>query len=133
MEPLSYKGDLNFELVSENWDNFCGFVSQVDKAIFAHLSLSKPSNFEIDKLVIGMDDSHKFQFDLLNRPASKKNLEKYLKKFFSKEIKLNIIIGPDQGRNSDDLPNNLNPDRLFNGSPGVRKLFDLIDGEILNQ
>jgi len=133
IEPLSYQGGLKFEIVSENWDNFCRFVSQEDKAIFAHLSLSMPSRLEDYILTIGVDDSHKFQFEQLNKIGNKKSLEKYLKKYFSQEVKLNIIQGPNEGRNSGDLPGNFNPEKLFNGSPGAKKLFDLMDGEILTQ
>ncbi len=133
VEPLKYQGDLSIDIISENWDDFCSFISQEDKAIFAHLSLSMPSQFENNVLKIGMDNSHKFQFEQLNKIGNKKSLEKYLKKYFSKEIKLNIIQGPNEGRKSGDFPNNLNPEKLFNGSPEVKKLFDLMDGEILTQ
>ncbi|UCE67513.1 MAG: DNA polymerase III subunit gamma/tau [Candidatus Zixiibacteriota bacterium] len=133
VEPLKYQGDLSIDIISENWDDFCSFISQEDKAIFAHLSLSMPSQFENDILKIGMDDSHKFQFEQLSKIGNKKSLEKHLKKFFSKEMKLNIIQGPNEGRKSGDLPGNLNPEKLFNGSPGLKKLFDLMDGEILTQ
>ncbi|UCC79261.1 MAG: DNA polymerase III subunit gamma/tau, partial [Candidatus Zixiibacteriota bacterium] len=133
VEPLKYQGDLSIGIISENWDNFCSFISQEDKAIFAHLSLSMPSQYENDVLKIGMDDSHKFQFEQLNKIGNKKSLEKYLKKYFSKDIRLNIIQGPNEGRKSGDFPNNLNPEKLFNGSPEVKKLFDLMDGEILTQ
>jgi DNA polymerase-3 subunit gamma/tau len=133
IEPLSYQGGLKFEIVSENWDNFCSFVSQEDKAIFAHLSLSMPSMLEGDILTIGVDDSHKFQFEQLNKIGNKKSLVRYLRKYFSKEVKLNIIQGPNEGRKSGDLPGNIDPEKLFNGSPGAKKLFDLMDGEILTQ
>jgi DNA polymerase III gamma/tau subunit len=131
--PLSYEGELSIKVISENWDNFCGFVSQEDKTIFAHLSLSMPSLFENGRLTIGVDDKHNFQFEQLNRINTRKMLEKSLKKYFSNEIKLNIIQGPDQGRKSDDLPGNLNPDKLFKGAPTAKKLFDLMDGEFLTQ
>jgi DNA polymerase-3 subunit gamma/tau len=133
VEPLSYLGDLNFQVISENWDGFCSFVSQEDKAVFAHLSLTMPSGFENDVLRIGMGDHYKFQYEQLNKPASRKNLEKYFKKYFSKDIKLNIVQGPNEGRKTEDLPNNLNPEKLFNGSPEAKKLFDLMDGEIMAQ
>jgi len=133
IEPLSYQGSLEFGIISENWDDFCRFVSQEDKAIFAHLSLSMPSRFENEVLTIGVDDSHKFQFEQLNKIGNKKSLEKYLKKYFSKRVRLNIIQGPNVGRKSEDLPGNMNPEKLFNGSPEAKKLFDLMDGEILAQ
>jgi len=131
--PLSYQGELSMDIIKENWDNFCGFVSQEDKTIFAHLSLSMPSLFENGRLTIGVDDAHNFQFEQLNRINIRKMLEKFLKKYFSTEIGLNIIQGPDQGRKSDDLPGSLNPDKLFNGAPTAKKLFDLMDGEFLTQ
>jgi len=133
IEPLSYQGSLEFGIISENWDDFCRFVSQEDKAIFAHLSLSMPSRFENEVLTIGVDDSHKFQFEQLNKIGNKKSLEKYLKKYFSKRVRLNIIQGPNVGRKSEYLPGNMNPEKLFNGSPEAKKLFDLMDGEILAQ
>jgi len=117
IEPLSYQGSLEFGIISENWDDFCRFVSQEDKAIFAHLSLSMPSRFENEVLTIGVDDSHKFQFEQLNKIGNKKSLEKYLKKYFSKRVRLNIIQGPNVGRKSEYLPGNMNPEKLFNGSP----------------
>lgn len=133
IEPLSYQGDLDLGIISDNWDNFCGFVSQEDKAIFAHLSLSTPSKFDNGVLTIGVNASHKFQFEQLDKISNKKSLEKYLKKYFSKEMKLNIIQGLNEGRKSGDLPGDLDPGKLFNGSPEVKKLFDLMDGEILTQ
>lgn len=131
--PLSYDGPLNIDLISEKWDNFCKFVAQNDKAVFAHLSLSMPSKFEKDILTIGVDDSHKFQFAQLNKIAIKNSIENSLKKYFSKPIKLRIIQGPNEGKKAGDLPGNLSPEKLFDGSPAAKKLFDLMDGEILSQ
>lgn len=131
--PLSYDGALNIDLISEKWDNFCKFVAQNDKAVFAHLSLSMPSKFEKDILTIGVDDSHKFQFTQLNKIAIRNSIEDSLKKYFSKPLKLRIIQGPNEGKKAGDLPGNLSPEKLFNGSPTAKKLFDLMDGEILSQ
>jgi hypothetical protein len=128
IEPFSYQGELTIKLITENWDNFCRFVAMEDKTIFAHLSLS-----ENGKLTIGVDDCHNFQFEQLKRINTRKMLENLIKKYFSKEIKLNIIQGPDEGRKSEDLPGNLNPDKLFKGAPTAKKLFDLMDGEFLTQ
>jgi len=133
MEPLSYTGELDMAIVSENWDGFCRYVAQEDKTIFAHLSLSKPSQFENGRMTIGVDDKHNFQFDQLNKVNTRLMLENALKKYFSKDIQLNIIQGPDQGRKSEDLPGYLNPEKLFKGAPTAKKLFDLMDGEFLTQ
>jgi DNA polymerase-3 subunit gamma/tau len=131
--PLSYDGNLNMDIILQNWDNFCRFVYQDDKAIYAHLSLSMPSGYENGILSVGVDDSHTFQYQQLTRLNLKKSLENSLKRFFSSEIRLNIIQGPNEGRKSDDLPGNLNPDKIFKGSPSAKKLFDLMDGELLTQ
>ena len=80
-----------------------------------------------------MDDSHGFQFQQLTRLNIKKSLEKSLKKYFSSDLRLDIIQGPNEGRKSDDLPGNFNPEKIFKGSPSAKKLFDLMDGEILTQ
>lgn len=131
--PLSYDGKLNMDIILQNWDAFCSFVSQDDKTIFAHLSLSMPSAYDDGTLSLGIDDTHTFQYQQLTRHNIKKSLENSLKGYFSSEIRLNIIKGPNEGRKSDDLPGNFNPDKIFKGSPSAKKLFDLMDGEILTQ
>ncbi len=133
VSPLSYDGSLDMNLISNNWDEFCKFVSGWDKTIFAHLSLSMPSKLEDDKLTIGVDNSHTFQFSQLNRIDVKKTVEDFLGKYFSKPLKLRIIQGAREGKKAEDLHGNNDPEKLFEGSPSAKKLFDLMGGEIISQ
>jgi DNA polymerase-3 subunit gamma/tau len=122
---------ITIEVLAENWSGFCNLIKQNKKAIFAHLSVCSPSAIDGNMLTISVDSAHKFQLEQLSRSDNKRFLEKSLSDYFKREIKLNFVW---DGKRLDGNSNPANdPDKLFDGAPEARELFDSMGGEIIGQ
>ena len=126
-------GSHTLETISAEWDDFCKFVFKRDKAIFAHLSMCKPSSFDDGLLTITVNGNGNFQYEQLSRPGRKVSLESLLEDYFSPGLKLKLLAGSSPAENQVSPAVNRESGKIFEGSPVVKKLFDLLGGEIIGQ
>ncbi len=120
------------EISPESWDGFCALVRKNKAAIFAHLSLCKPVGLAGEVLTVTLEGGSKFQLDMLNRADNKRFLEDSLKEYYKRPIKLVFSQG---GVSSKPIagPSGVDPNKLFEGAPEARELFDSLGGEIVGQ
>ncbi len=126
-------GSLSLERISAEWDDFCKFVFKRDKAIFAHLGMCQPSAFDDGLLTITVNGNGNFQYEQLSRPGKKTSLESLLEEYFSSDVKLKLLAGSFQAEDQNSTAANRESKKIFEGSPVVNKLFDLLGGEIIGQ
>jgi DNA polymerase-3 subunit gamma/tau len=126
-------GSLSLEAISAEWDDFCRFVFKRDKAIFAHLGMCRPTVFDDGLLTIAVNGNGNFQYEQLSRPRKKSALKSLLEEYFSSGFKLKLLAGSYRAEDRDPMPANRKSEEEFEGSPGVKKLFDLLGGEIIGQ
>ncbi len=126
-------GSHTLETISAEWDDFCKFVFKRDKAIFAHLGMCRPSSFDDGLLTITVNGNGNFQYEQLSRPGRKTSLESLLEDYFSPGLKLKLLAGSSPAENQVSPAVNRESGKIFEGSPVVKKLFDLLGGEIIGQ
>ncbi|MEE9555157.1 MAG: DNA polymerase III subunit gamma/tau [candidate division Zixibacteria bacterium] len=126
-----FDGEIDIELISKEWGNFGKFVSKKDKTIFAYTAMCKPAEYNNGVLTVNVNNGAKFQYDQLSQHSKKAAFESYLKEFFSREINLELVLSAaEPGKSNNDI---YGPDKIFEESPGVKKLFDQLGGEIIGQ
>ena len=129
--PREFDGEINIDLITKEWDKFCGFVSKKDKTVFAYTTMCKPSEYKDGVLTVTVNNGAKFQFEQLSQKSKKVALESYLKEFFSTDMRVELVMGADEpGKSNSDI---YGADKIFEESPAVKKLFDELDGEIIGQ
>lgn len=126
-------GSLTLETISAEWDDFCKFVFKRDKAIFAHLGMCEPSTYDDGLLTITVNGNGNFQYEQLSRPGKKSSLESLLEEYFSSRFKLKLLAGSFKKESQKSPATDRESRKIFEGSPGVKKLFDLLGGEIIGQ
>lgn len=125
--------------VIEDWDGFCKFLSHRNKSKFAMLSICKPQKLEADVLTLLINSGFKIHHEQLSKPENKSFLESMLLEYFKKNIRLNFLSGTaNTSNNVERSSSGLETDKsqavsLLNDLPPVKKLYDLLDGEILEQ
>ena len=127
-----FKGEIDIDLLSKKWNAFCRFIAKKDKTIFAYSSMCKPGGYSDGVLTVLVNESAKFQFEQLSTHSKKTALETYFREFFSKDIKLKLVLGS-AGPGESDTDKASGSNNILNGSPGVKKLFDLLGGEVIGQ
>ena len=128
--PRKFDGEIDIDLISGEWDNFCRFLAGKDKPMFAYTAMCKPTDYSGRVLTITVSDGSKFQFDQLSNPAKRGLMESCLKEYFSRDIGLRLEMGkvrPDEGGGV------YGPEKIFEEAPAVKKLFDLLGGEVVGQ
>jgi hypothetical protein len=121
------------------WDGFCKFLSHRNKSKFALLSICKPRKLDSDILTLVINSSFKIHQEQLSNPINRNFIESMLLEYFKKNIKLSFVSGT--GNTSsvvDKSSSTAGTDKtqaaaLLNEIPQVKKLYDLLDGEILSQ
>ncbi len=129
--PREFDGEIDIDLITKEWDKFCGFVSKKDKTVFAYTTMCKPSEYKNSVLTVTVNNGAKFQFEQLSQKSKKAALESYLKEFFSTDMRVELVMGADEpGKSNSDI---YGADKIFEESPAVKKLFDQLGGEIIGQ
>jgi DNA polymerase III subunit gamma/tau len=123
---------ISIDYLNENWGGFCDLVKENKRTLFAHLGVCSPAKMEGDNLTLSVDSAHKFQLDQLSKPDNKRFLEESLRGYFKREIKLYLIQG-DASRRTLNGAQITDPNKLFEGAPEARELFDSMGGEIIGQ
>jgi DNA polymerase-3 subunit gamma/tau len=128
VSPIS--GDsVTIDVVTENWGGFCNLIKKNKISTYAHLTVCNPANLEGETLTLSVDSAHKFQLEQLSRADNKRFLEESLKDYFKRDIRLNLVQGEGRGTGNQIT----DPDKLFEGAPDARELFDNMGGEIIGQ
>ncbi len=131
--PPARDGSLSIGAIIEGWDGFRKYVFRDNKAVFGHLGFCRPSKLDNTLLMVEVQSPVTFQFEQLSKADTKASLELALCKYYSSELKLKLVQGTaanSAGNASADLQN---PEKIFDGSPGMKNLFDIMGGEILGQ
>jgi DNA polymerase-3 subunit gamma/tau len=126
------EGELNKDAIIAHWERFCRFVAGKDKTIFAHTTVCCPTEFSDGMLTITLNGPSQFQYDQLSIPSKKKALESYLGEFFSADIKFTLEKKASTSK-AGAVDSNRDSESVIDESPAVRKLFDLLGGEIIGQ
>jgi DNA polymerase III gamma/tau subunit len=129
--PIS-SDSLTIDFVVENWSGFCNLVKENKRTLFGHLGVCNPAKIDGNILTISVDSAQKLQLDLLSKPDNKRFLEESLKGFFKRDIRLSLIQG-EGGRKPLNGAQQIDPNKLFEGAPEARELFDSMGGEIIGQ
>ena len=122
---------VSFEKIVGNWTDFCGEIKKSKAMLFGYLSICKLQRMQNGILTLGLEA--KFQLDQLSKMDNKRFIENSLKDYFQSDIKISLkLIENGQAAVPGASPT-LGPDKLFDGMPEARKLFDDLGGEIIGQ
>jgi hypothetical protein len=131
IETPKIEGELDLESVRGHWTGFCDAVGRGNKAVSSHLRLCKPSKFESGQLTLALDSVHALLISILSKPDKKRLVETSLKEYFNAEIKV-ILTQINSARSESGEPyQTTDPDKLFEGAPDARELFEKLGGEII--
>jgi len=126
-------GDINIERLRNEWFEFSKFISNTDKRLFVFIQITEPMKIEKNILTLKVNSPSKFQIGQMSKPVNKSALEKMFDRYFGTKFIFKFVQGSAEdigNMNNSGVPN---PEKIFNGSPGVKKLFDLLDGEFIGQ
>jgi DNA polymerase-3 subunit gamma/tau len=123
-------GALTIGALTENWGGFCNLIKKNKMTVYGLLSLCNITGLDGETLTLSVDSAHKFQLEQLSKADNKRFLEKSLKDFFKREIRLKLVQGNGPRSNGNSVTD---PDKLFEGAPEARELFDNMGGEIIGQ
>lgn len=129
--PREFDGEINIDLVIREWAIFCKFVARKDKTLFAYMTMCKPSDLKDDTLTVTFNEGGRFQYDQLSQRTKKGDFEAHLAEFFSRKLSVKLKIGNPESEDSKGRV--LGADKIFKDSPGIKKLFDQLGGEIIGQ
>ncbi len=123
-------GALTLGMLTENWSGFCNLIKKNKMTVYGLLSLCNIAGLDGETLTLSVDSAHKFQLEQLSKADNKRFLEESLKGFFKREIRLRLVQGNGPRSNANSVTD---PDKLFEGAPEARELFDNMGGEIIGQ
>lgn len=132
LPPEKFEGELDLDSISRAWPNFTRYLSGRDKTIFAYTVMCRPADFSGETLTLSLDGGAKFQYEQLSVPSKKADLEAHLQKFLSRGIKVKLVMNKENQGTSGET-NMFGAERILMESPAVKKLFDLLGGEIVGQ
>ena len=132
-KPGPREGPLSLGTIESEWDDFCQYVFRLNKTVFAHLSLCRPVELSNGRLTLVVKDNGSFHFEQLSRRDKKASLESLLREFFSSDVKLKLAMEVGQPAKSASSSTKKVQKRKFEGSTAAKKLFDLLDGEIIGE
>jgi DNA polymerase-3 subunit gamma/tau len=132
-KPRTRNGPINLAAIESEWDDFCQFVFRRNKTVFAHLSLCRPADLSDGRLTLVVKDNGSFHYEQLSRRDKKTSLETLLGEFFSSDVKLKLAMEVGKPAKASVSLKKKEEKRKFEGSPGAKKLFDLLDGEIIGE
>jgi DNA polymerase III subunit gamma/tau len=119
------------DMVTNSWSDFCGVIKRDKAMLFGYLSICSLQGLQNGVLSLGIEG--KFQLDQLSKQDNKRFIEDSLKDYFKSDIKINLKLIETGQTATPGAPPTLNPDKLFDGMPEARKLFDDLGGEIIGQ
>ena len=126
-------GDVNLKRLQDEWFEFSKYVSNTDKRLFVFIKISEPMNIENGTLTLKVNSPSKFQIGQMSKPDNKSALERMFEQYFGSKYIFKYVQGSTEDINNMNNSGGPNPEKLFNGSPGVKKLFDLLGGEFISQ
>jgi DNA polymerase III subunit gamma/tau len=124
---------LTLKFITDTWSGYCEHVKQTRKTTFGYLSLCAPNSIDGEVLVLTADIAHKFQLEQLGKPDNKRFIEDSLREYYKCEIKLKLVVGEAGLINGPGPTLSKSPEKLFEGSPEAKELFDSLGGEIIGQ
>jgi DNA polymerase-3 subunit gamma/tau len=133
VKPPPREGSLDLGTIESEWDDFCQFVFRQNKTVFAHLSICRPVELSGGRLTLVVKDNGSFHFEQLSRRDKKASLEFLLGEFFSSDMKLKLAMEVGKPAKPSSVSAKRAEKRKFEGSPAAKKLFDLLDGEIIGE
>ncbi|UCC45058.1 MAG: DNA polymerase III subunit gamma/tau, partial [Candidatus Zixiibacteriota bacterium] len=128
-------GPVNFAQIKARWNDFLAFFQQRNRMLASQLNMSEARSFADSVLTLAFAASGEPSMQLVSKENNKSAINGALREFYG----TNLTVKFEVDENKADLasegqpksPPKVNAKKLVEGSPRLKKILKLVDGEVI--